>query len=186
MTQFVLDDKHQSDALWRYYECSVQALASLRSDLRAGRPVAINHFLGLTNDEVDDLLSELRAELNHEVCLALAAYFEGVLRVDMVARARGSKRENEKGMRDLNRHMRGLLKEANGEVHRVRWDEVLDAWKAVGDSKVVGAMKPVVKFRHWLAHGRYFPERSGLGSTASPELFMQEIDAFLQEFPQAG
>ncbi len=45
----------------------------------------------------------------------------------------------------------------------IRLSTVLDVWKNVcGKKKVIGAFKQLVMFRHWLAHGRYWVQKSGL------------------------
>jgi hypothetical protein len=36
--------------------------------------------------------------------------------------------------------------------------------------KVYSDFSSLLKYRNWLAHGRYFPDKSGLGDRASPEL----------------
>jgi hypothetical protein len=43
-------------------------------------------------------------------------------------------------------------------------ESILAAWKrhVPGVARVVGAFLQTYQFRHWLAHGRYFPQTSGL------------------------
>lgn len=44
-----------------------------------------------------------------------------------------------------------------------RWDSLLDIWKFnqsdFDDRRIVSELKSAFHFRHWLAHGRYWPQK---------------------------
>ena len=197
MTGYVqLELRDGFEAIWRYYESALEALALLREELRALLAVAspatpgldallAQHYRGLSPGELDGAMEQLVKELENEVSLALIACFEATLRLDMQNRIRGWKRDKGLGFKELRRELRRLEKAApKKKLARVKWGRILDAWKLVGDAQVVGQLKPVFRRRHWLAHGRWFTDTSTL-TAASPSLFKQRIDDFFEAFPQA-
>jgi len=184
------------EAIWRYYESSLEALALLREELReelaATSPATpglgallAQHYQGLRPRELDEAMEQLVNELENEVSLALIACFEATLRLDLQNRVRGWKRDKGLGFKELRKEFRRLEKAApKKKLARVKWGRILDAWKRVGDAQVVGQLKPVFRRRHWLAHGRWFTDTSTL-TASSPSLFKQRIDDFFEAFPQA-
>jgi len=158
-----------------YYKHIMAALKAFgEQELRAAQR-GEGPFFGCTPDEVDAKLSALRDELEQEVTLLLAASFEAVFRVDLALRAKGRARDS---------HSKGLRQRfADREFHEVRFEEILDGWKTlVGSAHVLGAFKQVVILRHWLAHGRYWPQKSGLNGIDPYEVWRRG-DAALAAVP---
>jgi hypothetical protein len=87
----------------------------------------------------------------------IIAATEGVLQTDFRARAR------EKATTRLRNAAKRLLKrEKSGR--RLELEQILDAWSDEPDvaAGVVGEFKQLMSHRHWLAHGRYFVDKSGV------------------------
>jgi len=86
----------------------------------------------------------MRDELDFEVSLALLASFESILDEDFLVRALGSDRFS---------HAISKLRARTSEP---RLEEILDCWKERSPAAhtVIGEFKQLVKFRHWIAHGR--------------------------------
>ncbi|MCP4113718.1 MAG: hypothetical protein GY749_50690 [Desulfobacteraceae bacterium] len=105
-----------------------------------------------------DLANELRIradELGRSSSLSVLAALEAVFRIDYLQR-------NYKKKKDvLSRKFRDIYKEKNIRVSLE--DDILDAWKenAYGASQLISDLKGVYKYRHWLAHGRYWQPKMG-------------------------
>lgn len=124
-------------------------------------------FFGMTVDELDEALERAREELDEQVVLALVASAEATLRVDFDERLR------RKTKCELRPRFRALRDE---HADKVRLDSVLDAWvEASAGVEAVGRLRQLVKRRHWLAHGRYWTDKSGIAP--DPEQAQLAIDA---------
>lgn len=138
--------------IWTFYQRVLDALDIVFSVARKGVVLPAgarsNQLVGLTPEELRDVLRDTRSELDHEVTLSLAAAFESILIRDCLQQSIGTGRLAA-GLRKL------------GRPERVTHRDVLDVWKTVhaaaGD--VIGRFKEVVNFRDWLAHGRRWPPK---------------------------
>jgi hypothetical protein len=112
----------------------------------------------MTAEQFDRALAELREELDHQVVLMLTASFEAVFQTDLQNRIKRRKRDS------ASKALRTWWKSA--PRRREKWIDLgslLDVWKrTVGHGQVIGKMKSLLLFRHWLAHGRYWNDKSGL------------------------
>lgn len=140
-------------------------------------------FLGLTDEEIVASLAAAREELEWSGTLAVIASIEGVFRVDMAERLRLGRRRS-----PLNRALRDLYRK---KLDRVPFDDILDAWKAVGaaPSGLIGRLKQIYTHRHWLAHGRYWTDKSGVAPDPIEALHVYlEVEAglraFVKDFPR--
>jgi hypothetical protein len=146
----------------RYYRRSLAALDALKKavglSLGVGIMAPTSPFFGMTPRECDEALAELRKELDHQVVLMLTASFEAVFQTDLRDRIKRRKRDY------ASKALRNWWKSARRR--REKWVDLgslLDVWKkAVGHGQVIGRMKSLLLFRHWLAHGRYWNDKSGL------------------------
>lgn len=146
----------------RYYTQSLEALEALKqavtASLDAGTVAPTSRFFGMTADEFDEALADLRGELDHHVVLMLTASIEAIFQTDLQERIKRKK----KG--DLSKALRKWWQRARRR--REEWIDLgslLDAWKkTAGHGQVIGRMKSLLLFRHWLAHGRYWVDKSGL------------------------
>lgn len=137
------------EVLWDYYSHQRKALAFYRTQLLS-HPINSQR---LTPEDVDNLVTELQAELERQTCLALLACAEASFRIDFDLRVRSRlKRPN------ISRRFRTIRK---GTSNRVRLQEdILDEWKTEEPNarNLLGQYKEANKYRNWLAHGRYWKE----------------------------
>ena len=112
-------------------------------------------FLGYTPKEVQEELKERIDELDMHAALGVMAALEASFRTDYLVRCDARKKDN------LSRHFRELQKASGNRVSLE--NAILEAWKdhiqstKTLISEIIGAFK----FRHWLAHGRYWEPKLG-------------------------
>jgi hypothetical protein len=113
-----------------------------------------SRFVGTSLREFNELLQARESETELRSCLALLAFTEAQLRVDF--RIRMKKRKKDPLSRDI-RSQRKKLKQ------KIRFDDLLTLWiKHHPESKrILGELRAALHFRHWLAHGRYWPQPTG-------------------------
>ena len=111
--------------------------------------------LGMTPDEVTRYYENMRGELEAAACLMVLGEAEAVLRVDYLSRV------YRKAKDPLSRAFRELYKQKEDRVGLEQ--DLLDAWVAhQADCRaVVADFRGALKFRHWLAHGRYWTPKLG-------------------------
>lgn len=117
--------------------------------------------LGMTKEELTDYFEGVRRELDAAACLLLLAEAEAVLRVDYRSRV------ERRGKDDVSRAYREMHKEKEASV---RLDEdILGTWVTHHPQckPAVSSFRAMLKLRHWLAHGRYWPPK--LGRRYAPE-----------------
>ncbi|HZT83351.1 MAG TPA: hypothetical protein VFA26_24180 [Gemmataceae bacterium] len=140
-----------------YYRRSLEALDALKKALRA-EVAPQSRFYGMTPQEAEQAIRELAEELDREVTLLLTASFEATFQVDFHDRVGRRKKD------PVSRRLRKLARTPRPK--RARWvtvEEILDVWqKETGKAQVIGSLKQLVLYRHWLAHGRYWVQKSGL------------------------
>jgi hypothetical protein len=148
----------------RYYRGCIEALDALKGAVSQSLPTgALHHmsqFYGMTLDEFDAALAKLRKELDYQVVMMLVASFEAIFQSDLQDRVRRKKTD------PLSKALRRWWQEnRHGAEKWIHMESLLDAWKGVvvGHRQVIGRLRSLVLFRHWLAHGRYWSDRSGLG-----------------------
>ncbi len=112
-------------------------------------------FSGYTRE---DLSSELRArieELNHTSSLSLLAAIEAAFRIDYIQRNHKKKKDS------LSRALRSIYKQKNTKASLE--EDILDTWKTNTNvaSQLIEDLKGAYKYRHWLAHGRYWVPKLG-------------------------
>jgi hypothetical protein len=145
------------ESVLEYYERSQEALGSLRKTLRTD--VGPNsRFFGMAEVEIEKSLRDLAQELDYEVTLLLTASFEAILQLDFLLRVRKRKRDTISiKFRRLRFNVRTRRK------NRVTIEEILDVWQEETNTRqAIGNFKQLIQFRHWLAHGRYWIQKSGL------------------------
>lgn len=132
-----------------HHDRSIDLLEIVRRLATSDPALRGSSFDGVTVSEREELLVEMRAELDNEVALALMASCEAVLRVDFDARIRRRPRSTPA----LNKAFKALERRYQG---RVRLDDILANWKAhLGiHPAVFSTFGECLRVRHWLAHGR--------------------------------
>lgn len=112
-------------------------------------------FIGMTHKQVHQYFSDLIKELEFSCCLNMIAAIEARFRMDYIVRATDKLKD------DLSREFREIYKEKKEGVGLE--DIILECWKKHHEdlkthiSFYVGALK----YRHWLAHGRYWKPKLG-------------------------
>ena len=114
----------------------------------------------MTQDEIDAAIAEMRLELNQEIVLLLVASFEAEFQADFHNRVTLKRKDR------VSRDCRRILGDQRGrqkDAKRIAFEEILDVWaKHEGHVRAIGNLKQLIRFRHWLAHGRYWVQKSGL------------------------
>ncbi len=143
------------DYIWHYYEDIKEALALARRSIHFSSSVGReSRFFGMTPDEFNQSLSDMRHELDFEVSLTLLASFEAIFRMDLKERARKKPKDTAS---------RALYKLYRKHKGKVRFDDIISVWKKeTSKSEVFFRLNKAMTIRHWLAHGRYWTEKSGM------------------------
>lgn len=160
-----------------YYRDSLVALRVLRRCAPNDPSLVSSRFGGLTPTEFEDRIQEMRNRLDDQVELSLCAAYEAQLRRDYLARTALKTKDK------ASQAPRKLFK-THGEA--VPLDSLLDCWKqtAAGFAKIVGEFRQTMKLRHWLAHGQYWNQKSGLANPTPEEVFRrgEALSAWLRQF----
>ena len=156
----------------------MDAEASLRLYFSLANPHFSVRFAGCLASEVTTELVERLGETDMRSVLAVMARIEAAFRIDYKQRAR------KKGPDAVSTAFRKLFKK-KGE--KVRLDEdIWEIWREnVNDPSarsLISKLRSVFKFRHWLAHGRYWP----IGNKYDFQTVYLLADAVLEGFPLYG
>jgi len=178
MKRLFLPEDFTPESIWLYYERSQAALAALRREVLAN-PSLFPLFQGMSVPEFEESLRDTRQELDSQVTMALIASFEAIIRLNFRGRiSRRLKDPTSKRLRGLARAWRP------GEAHKASLEQILDIWKqAVGNAQTIGRFKQLLKFRHWLAHGRYWAQTSGITPEPDPEMAWEIGSALFKKLP---
>jgi hypothetical protein len=156
----IADQWPQPIEILQYYKQSQEAIATLKDallpSLGSAPAGAASQFFGMQPHEVSEALGQLARELDHEVVLLLTASFEATFQVDF------HRRRSRKNKDRLSRKLR-KLKPGRKQTNWITIEQILDVWQSeTGHRRVICALKQLVLFRHWLAHGRYWNQKSGI------------------------
>lgn len=149
-----------ADGVFDYFRTAKQSLQSTRSELLGNIgihgtvPSGWTQFTGFSREELENAFIGFDLELSREVALAMLASIEAAVRKDAWDR---SKRSSRPGRHLTNpffkRHFR------RKKLKDTSLEEILTIWKdcfpAVNHK--IGIINSIFNFRHWLAHGRYWP-----------------------------
>ena len=151
-SRFILVSNLELDEIAAYH---VDISASLRLYFSTVSPAFTTRFAGLSEREVGDELMARLAESDVRSALVALTSLEASFRVDFTLRCK-------KRLKDgLSIYFREVEK-TRGD--RVRLDEdILEGWKqhTPAPSALIGELRGAFKFRHWLAHGRYWIPKFG-------------------------
>jgi predicted CopG family antitoxin len=105
-----------------------------------------------------ELTAELQtrlAELDMTSSLTILSAVEAVFRIDYLQRCYQKEKDS------LSRTFRALHKRKTSRVDLE--NEIFDIWKqhTNGAAKLISELKGAFKYRHWLAHGRYWEPKLG-------------------------
>jgi len=149
--RFILAPPLELDELAAYHR---DVLASLGLYFSPSAPTFTERFAGKTVREVNDELQSRLDETDIRSTLAVLTSLEAHFRIDFDFRCKERKKDL------LSRHFR-QVERARGK--NVRLDEdIFEGWKEHGSapSAMISQLRGAFKFRHWIAHGRYWnPKR---------------------------
>ena len=134
--------------IYSYREKSLTLLFSKRN------PNFPNDFNGFTMKEINNELEEQLNEVEKDACLNLLASIEAKFRLDYAIRC------EERYKDDISRRFREAFAE---KQYRISLEDViLDEWGDLPEitSSIISNVKGAFKYRHWLAHGRYWTYKS--------------------------
>jgi hypothetical protein len=111
-------------------------------------------FIGYTLKELESELENRLEEHDKNSCLTLLSAMEALIRMDYLQRCYTRQKDN------ISRKFRELHKDSGARASLE--DDILAVWKEEGIGKnafsqAIGAFK----YRHWLAHGRYWIPKLG-------------------------
>ena len=112
-------------------------------------------FVGYRSEELRRELLARRAEIDLSSSLNVLAAIEAAFRIDYLRRCQEKRKD---GISRSLRKIRGT-KGSRASLE----DDILLVWSAQSDGSktIVSALRGALKFRHWLAHGRYWTPRLG-------------------------
>lgn len=132
------------DPIQDFYSRTIACYQATLNGIRNSRlpPTQIPaEFVGLTPVELNLILIEIRQELERAVVLTTMAVTEDEIRMHFGTKGR--------------RHISVFRTLYSRYGARTRFEEILEAWKILLPTpRVVSRFKEVLKYRHWLAHGR--------------------------------
>lgn len=113
-------------------------------------------FTGFTKPELSEELKEHLSELENDACLTLLASIEAAFRLDYAIRC------EQKDKADISKRFRDRFAEYQYKIPLE--DVIFEEWKK--DSRIkqssISFLKGAFKYRHWLAHGRYWVFKGGI------------------------
>jgi len=130
-------------------------VAAMRQYYSASNTKFSNRFVGYSASELDAELQEAIEEHERVFSMNLLSAIEAAFRIDYLQRCYARKRD------ELSRAMRRIHSEKGARASLE--DEILQAWRdhALGAQAIVSELKGAFKYRHWLAHGRYWIPKLG-------------------------
>ena len=108
----------------------------------------------MPKDEIDTLKISYLKELDYSASLKLLTSIEASFRIDFGERVYTRKRD------PFSRALRELHKTKGNKASLE--DDIFETWKMHTDyGRIISELKGAFKFRHWLAHGRYWTPKLG-------------------------
>ena len=112
-------------------------------------------FFGLTPSEISANLKLQILELEYDASLSLLGAIEALFRIDYAIRC------EQKDKTDISRRFRVLFSKHQYKLPLE--DVIFEQWKKepLVKPSIMSNLKGAFKYRHWLAHGRYWIHKSG-------------------------
>lgn len=163
--------EEQTKALIQYFN-------SIASDLRNDNNSQLSETLYFESnfETIDDIKMRAKDELDRLTCLGLIACCEGILFIDLNDRIENRKKDT------LSKFFYNLYRSKQPERLELEID-ILEGWKNHGDVRLfpISQFKGLLKYRHWLAHGRYWVPRMGRKSYDAFDTYLIIVQ-LLREF----
>lgn len=146
------DKNAKIDEIVQQYQDSSSAI---RFYFSLQNPKAYELFVGLSESELLEQCNKVLQENELALSLVLLSALEANFRVDYISRVERKLKD------DLSRHFRELHKNHGNRVSLE--DDILKGWKSYANThqKLIGEIRSAFKYRHWLAHGRYWQPKLG-------------------------
>ena len=151
----------------------LEAERSLRLYFSEDNPRFAAIFAGYRTSDVQTMLADMLSETDMRSGLVVMARIEAAFRVDYKERSR------KKAADGLSVEFRKLWKR-KGQHARLE-DEIWNVWRDIDPptKQIISQLRSVFKFRHWLAHGRYW----NIGNKYDFQTLYLLADAVLSDFP---
>lgn len=129
--------------------------SSLTLYFSVSSPTYFVRFVGYAANEVTEELGERRDEIDLTSSLAVLGSIEAAFRIDYLQRC--YQREKD----PLSRAFRGIYK--TKEQQASLDEDIFEGWLANSSvpRSIIGELRGAFRFRHWLAHGRYWTPKLG-------------------------
>lgn len=138
-------------SIFSWYEDQMEAINDLRIKISTVRS---EKFQKSDLTEINYYFNNSEQELEHLVCLDLISATEAFLTVDYHNRIR--KRERTK----IGKLFKEIDRRTLGDKVSLE-DDIIEAWKATKKKAPFSDFIGLLKYRHWLAHGRYWTPKLG-------------------------
>jgi len=145
-------DSQSIDSVIAHQQDVISSLEIYFSDLN---PSFALTFSGYSQSEVQVELDSRKNEAEYQASFFLLAAIEALFRIDYLERCQ--KRLKDNISLELRKIYRAVGPKASFEK------EILEAWKTTtsGSNGIIGDLRGAFRFRHWLAHGRYWQPKLG-------------------------
>ena len=117
-------------------------------------------YIGYSQKDVDYYLSDHLREAEYDACLTLLGAIEAALRLDLDYRHRH--RLKDQKSKEVRQMLKGI---SRGDfVYRIPITKIIDLLNSDQSvpNRIVNSLKNTFKYRHWLAHGRYWQLQIGI------------------------
>jgi len=160
MTKISLSGQEKSiEFILSWYEDQVEAINDFKkkvisSILHPSSSSIVNKkFTAFTINEINSYFDDSKSELKHLVCFNLISATEAFLRADY------NRRVEKKEKTKIGRLFKEIDKNMGVKVFLE--EDIIEAWKSVKKKTPFSDFLGLLKYRHWLAHGRYWTPKFG-------------------------
>lgn len=110
---------------------------------------------GYAGRSIEDVRADVLTELDHTSALSVLSCVEAAVRTDYLTRVYGRSRGN------MSRALRAVYDDSDEKARLV--EDLLACWRAHSNvpKLLIAELIAALKFRHWLAHGRYWTPKFG-------------------------
>ena len=150
MKRVTFSGEHKDiDEIIQFYNLCYDAIYSYKKQLVDTDRIP-EEFIGLTKEEFELLFEKKLKDMDRMFSLELLSSIEANFRMDYLNRVYNRKKDS------LSRTLREIFKEKSPRVSLE--ENILENWKSEYPAfkKYLSDYKGAIKYRNWLAHGRYW------------------------------
>lgn len=154
------------------YRDQIEALTRLWQARRIVIADTQSRFYGLSERQLEYRLERDRHELDRATMMMVLASFEAMLRWDAIDRIKTRTKDV----------VRDTLRKQGEDANTVRLMPLVDllgVWEQHASARRKDTVRSLLKHRHWLAHGRYWVDKSAI------KLTPHDAQAVLDEYADA-